>query len=98
MMALSSVGTDVWLTSPRLRGEVGLPRRCEASSGAIRVRGTLNESELVESPPHHSRCFASAFFYRERRPKAAYALSPQAGRGRRSTLRTGDPRENRRPQ
>src|SRR5260370_14717369 len=27
------------ITSPRLRGEVGSPRRCEASSGAIRVRG-----------------------------------------------------------
>jgi hypothetical protein len=28
-----------FLSSPCLRGEVGLPRRCEASSGAIRVRG-----------------------------------------------------------
>src|ERR1700730_8222234 len=28
-------------TSPRLRGEVGSPRRCEASCAAIRVRGTL---------------------------------------------------------
>ncbi len=36
-------GSDV-LTSPRVRGEVGLPRRCEASSGAIRVRGTYRES------------------------------------------------------
>jgi hypothetical protein len=32
-------------TSPRLRGEVGSPL-------AIRVRGTIRESEFVESPPH----------------------------------------------
>src|SRR6266478_384210 len=40
------------ITAPRLRGEVGLPRRCEASSGAIRVRGTIREREFVESRPH----------------------------------------------
>src|SRR5258708_16616845 len=40
------------VTSPRLRGEVGSPRRCEASSGAIRVRGTLRESESAERAPH----------------------------------------------
>jgi hypothetical protein len=55
-------------TSPRLRGEVGLPRRCEASSGAIRVRGPLDKVGLVDKPPHpalrDSRSFASAFFSR----------------------------------
>jgi hypothetical protein len=43
-------GPDVWkisasafLTSPRLRGEVGAQRR---------VRGAIREFELVEGPPH----------------------------------------------
>src|ERR1700731_3247397 len=52
-----------FLTSPRLRGEVGLrramptgranarPMTGSASSGAIRVRGTIRESDPVESPP-----------------------------------------------
>src|SRR6266566_2348892 len=68
MIALR-IGADVWLTSPRLRGEVGLPRRCEASSGAIRVRGTIrafsirggspspqpSKSELRSSRPREER-------------------------------------------
>src|SRR5437764_1189622 len=43
------------LTSPRVRQEVGLPRPCEASSGAIRVRGTLRvlaSFEFAEAAPH----------------------------------------------
>ncbi len=44
-------GKEVF-TSPRLRGEVGLRRRRAASSGAIRVRGTLGKLTLAESPPH----------------------------------------------
>jgi hypothetical protein len=42
------------LTSPRLRGEVGLPRRCEASSGAIRVRGAphLRRQNSRTEAPH----------------------------------------------
>src|SRR5882757_1035567 len=41
-------------TSPRLRGEVGSPRRCEASSGAIRVRGyrSIDSAQLAERAPH----------------------------------------------
>src|ERR1700738_5668178 len=34
---------ECFFTSPRLRGEVGAQRR---------VRGTIRESEPVESPPH----------------------------------------------
>jgi hypothetical protein len=47
MMARDSkqVGS-LFLTSPRLRGEVGL------RLGAIRVRGPLREAEPVETPPH----------------------------------------------
>src|ERR1700694_1829088 len=37
---------------PRLRGEVGTLRRCAASSGAVRARGTIRGSGLVESRPH----------------------------------------------
>src|SRR5260370_41593137 len=51
----------MFFTSPRLRGEHRLPsaavlveeRRSEASAIAQRrVRGTIRESEPVESPPH----------------------------------------------
>jgi hypothetical protein len=42
-----------------------------ASSDAIRVRGTLRESECVESPPHPKPSLRSGF-----------DLSPQAGRGK----------------
>jgi hypothetical protein len=59
-------------TSPRLRGEVGL-----LGSAIARLsnpgEGDSPRAESVESPPHHSRCFASAFFYQRRR---------QQGRGR----------------
>jgi hypothetical protein len=47
MMAIDSkqVGS-LFLTSPRLRGEVGL------RFSAIRVRGPLREAEPAETPPH----------------------------------------------
>src|SRR5207253_8291392 len=44
-----------------------------ASSDAIRVRGTIRESECVESPPHPKPALRSGF-----------DLSPQAGRGDRT--------------
>jgi len=48
-MARDSKQADwLFLTSPRLRGEVGL------RFSAIRVRGRLRESELGETPPHHN--------------------------------------------
>jgi len=34
---IAAASRTVSFTSPRLRVEVGSPRRCEASSGAIRV-------------------------------------------------------------
>src|SRR5204863_6053650 len=41
-----------WFTSPRLRGEVG-----DGAKQSLRVRGTIRESEPVESPPHPlARC------------------------------------------
>ena len=69
-------------TSPRLRGDVGFYAKRK-----IRVRGTLRalaSSEFAETAPHHSRCFASAFFYCVR-TAAAGRLRPlpaRAGRGR----------------
>jgi len=44
---------SLFLTSPRVRGEVGL------RFGAIRVRGPLRESELGETPPHPNPLRAS---------------------------------------
>jgi len=44
---------SLFLTSPRLRGEVGL------RFGAIRVRGRLRESELGATPPHPNPLRAS---------------------------------------
>jgi hypothetical protein len=47
MMARDSKQVDsLFLTSPRLRGEVGL------RFSAIRARGPLGEVEPVETPPH----------------------------------------------
>jgi hypothetical protein len=46
-MARDSKQADsLFLTSPRLRGEVGL------RSSAIRVRGPLGEVELAQTSPH----------------------------------------------
>jgi ATP-dependent DNA helicase UvrD/PcrA len=42
-IAISDMSVRSFLTSPRLRGEVGAQRR---------VRGTFREPEPVESPPH----------------------------------------------
>jgi hypothetical protein len=51
-VSLGRVSEPVFFTSPRLRGEVGSPL-------AIRVRGTIRESECVEGPPHPDPLLAS---------------------------------------
>src|ERR1700736_5844458 len=62
-----------------LRGEVEI-RGSEFRGGGQGTARTTTRSPDGVTAPNHSRCFASAFFYQERRPKAAYA-SPRKGRG-----------------
>jgi len=61
------------LTSPRLRGEVGL----RSNPG----EGDYPQVGPVERAPHHSRCFTSASFYQKRRPQAA-SPSPRKSEAR----------------
>jgi hypothetical protein len=70
-------------TSPRLRGEVG-----DGAQRSLRVRGTLRESESVESPPHPLAPGQRERAARSSRPKSELRSSRPRKRGEVKTSET----------
>src|ERR1700676_1044093 len=52
----------------------GISTVLDGSAAQSPGEGESPKVRLVERAPHHSRCFASAFFYQERRPYDASDL------------------------